>query len=83
MRRNPSKRLQNRTNRHLTVGIMDGQAWRVAENYKENYLRHLKPGHTARVWLDAHPWRLYRARIQGVTVKDRFAPTPAVASGQP
>ncbi len=30
------------------------------------YLRHLKPGHPARVWLDAHPWRLYRARIQGI-----------------
>jgi multidrug efflux system membrane fusion protein len=49
-----------------TVAIVDGHAWRVEANYKEYYLRHLQPGHTAWVWLDAHPWRLYRARIQGI-----------------
>jgi multidrug efflux system membrane fusion protein len=49
-----------------TVAIVDGHAWRVEANYKEYYLRHLKPGDTAWVWLDAHPWRLYRARIQGI-----------------
>jgi multidrug resistance efflux pump len=49
-----------------TIAIVDGHAWRVEANYKENSLRHLKPGHTAWVWLDAHPWRLYRARIQGI-----------------
>ena len=49
-----------------TIAIVDGHAWRVEANYKEYYLRHLKPGHTAWVWLDAHPWRLYRARIQGI-----------------
>jgi multidrug efflux system membrane fusion protein len=51
---------------HPTVAIVDGHAWRVEANYKEYYLRHLKPGQTAWVWLDAHPWRLYRARIQGI-----------------
>ena len=51
---------------HPTVAIVDAHAWRVEANYKEYYLRHLKPGHTAWVWLDAHPWRLYRARIQGI-----------------
>jgi multidrug resistance efflux pump len=51
---------------HATVAIVDGHAWRVEANYKEYYLRHLKPGQTAWVWLDAHPWRLYRARIQGI-----------------
>jgi multidrug efflux system membrane fusion protein len=48
------------------VAVVDGHAWRVEANYKEYYLRHLSPGHTAWVWLDAHPWRLYRARIQGI-----------------
>ena len=51
---------------HPAVAIVDGHAWRVEANYKEYYLRHLKPGHTAWVWLDAHPWRLYPARIQGI-----------------
>jgi multidrug efflux system membrane fusion protein len=35
-------------------------------NYKEYYLRHLHPGQIAWVWLDSHPWHLYRARIQGI-----------------
>jgi multidrug efflux system membrane fusion protein len=48
------------------VAIVDGHAWRVEANYKEYYLRHLEPGHAAWVWLDAYPWRLYRARIQGI-----------------
>lgn len=48
------------------VAVVDGAAWRVVANYKEYYLRHLRPGHTAWIWLDSHPWRLYRARIQGI-----------------
>jgi len=48
------------------VAIVDGAAWRVIANYKEYYLRHLRPGHIAWVWLDSHPWHLYRARIQGI-----------------
>jgi multidrug resistance efflux pump len=51
---------------HPTIAVVDAHAWRVEANYKEYYLRHLKPGHTAWVWLDSHPWRLYRARIQGI-----------------
>jgi multidrug resistance efflux pump len=48
------------------VAIVDAHAWHVVANYKEYYLRHLVPGHTAWVWLDTHPWHLYRARIQGI-----------------
>jgi multidrug efflux system membrane fusion protein len=48
------------------VAIVDGTAWRVIANYKEYYLRHLRRGHIAWIWLDSHPWHLYRARIQGV-----------------
>lgn len=48
------------------VAVVDAHAWRVIANYKEYYLRHLTPGHTAWVWLDTRPWHLYRARIQGI-----------------
>jgi multidrug efflux system membrane fusion protein len=48
------------------AAIVDGTAWRVIANYKEYYLRHLHPDHTAWIWLDSRPWHLYRARIQGV-----------------
>src|SRR5262249_46216772 len=48
------------------LAIVDANAWRVIANYKEYYLRHLTPGHEAWVWLDTHPWHLYRARIQGI-----------------
>jgi multidrug efflux system membrane fusion protein len=48
------------------VAIVDGNAWRVVANYKEYYLRHLRPGGLAWIWLDSHPWHLYRARIQGL-----------------
>ncbi|WP_024513631.1 HlyD family secretion protein [Bradyrhizobium sp. Tv2a-2] len=48
------------------VAIVDGNAWRVVANYKEYYLRHLRPGGLAWIWLDSHPWHLYRARIQGI-----------------
>jgi multidrug resistance efflux pump len=48
------------------VAIVDGNAWRVVANYKEYYLRHLRPGGLAWIWLDSDPWHLYRARIQGL-----------------
>jgi multidrug efflux system membrane fusion protein len=48
------------------VALVDGNAWRIVANYKEYYLRHLLPNHTAWVWLDSNPWHLYRARIQGI-----------------
>jgi multidrug resistance efflux pump len=48
------------------VAIVDAHAWHVVANYKEYYLRYLSPGHEAWVWLDTHPWHLYRARIQGI-----------------
>lgn len=48
------------------LAVVDGSAWRVMANYKEYYLRHLRPGHIAYVWLDSNPWHIYRARIQGI-----------------
>jgi multidrug efflux system membrane fusion protein len=51
---------------HPAVALVDGHAWRVEANYKEYYLRHFTAGHVAWVWLDSHPWHLYRAHIQGI-----------------
>ncbi len=48
------------------IGIVKSDAWRIVANYKENYVDGLKPGERAWVWIDTHPWRLYRARIEGV-----------------
>jgi len=48
------------------VGIVDAHAWRIMANYKEYYIRPLKDGHTAWVWLDSDPWRFHKARITGV-----------------
>ncbi|MBR0804372.1 multidrug resistance efflux pump [Bradyrhizobium japonicum] len=54
------------SSREAAVAIVDGNSWRVVANYKEYYLRHLRPGGLAWIWLDSHPWHLYRARIQGL-----------------
>jgi membrane fusion protein, multidrug efflux system len=48
------------------IGIVDAAAWRILANYKQSYIRRIKPGNTAWVWLDTHPWRFYRGRIQGI-----------------
>jgi multidrug efflux system membrane fusion protein len=48
------------------IGIVDDAGWRIIANYKESYIRHMRAGGTAWVWLDTHPWRFYRARIQGI-----------------
>jgi multidrug efflux system membrane fusion protein len=48
------------------IGLVDAHAWRIFANYKENVIRHLKVGSTAWVWLDAYPWHVHRAVIQGI-----------------
>ena len=48
------------------IGLVDAHAWRIIANYKESVIRHLQVGHTAWVWLDAYPWHIHRASIQGV-----------------
>jgi membrane fusion protein, multidrug efflux system len=48
------------------VGVVDAHAWRIVANYKQYYLRGFRVGGTAWVWLDSHPWHLYRAHIQGI-----------------
>jgi multidrug efflux system membrane fusion protein len=48
------------------IGLVDAHAWRIYANYKESVIRHMKVGHTAWVWLDAYPWHIHRATIQGI-----------------
>jgi membrane fusion protein, multidrug efflux system len=48
------------------IGLVDAHAWRIIANYKESVIRHIKVGHTAWVWLDAYPWHVRRAHIQGI-----------------
>ena len=48
------------------IGLVDAHAWRIYANYKESVIRHMKVGYTAWVWLDAYPWHLHRAVIQGI-----------------
>jgi multidrug efflux system membrane fusion protein len=48
------------------IGLVDAHAWRIFANYKESVIRHMQVGHTAWVWLDAYPWHIHRARIQGI-----------------
>jgi membrane fusion protein, multidrug efflux system len=48
------------------IGLVDAHAWRIYANYKESVIRHMKVGHTAWVWLDAYPWYIHRATIQGI-----------------
>jgi membrane fusion protein, multidrug efflux system len=48
------------------IGIVAANSWRIIANYKQSYLSSLRPGDTAWIWLDAHPWRFYRARIRSI-----------------
>jgi len=48
------------------IGIVDANAWRIIANYKQYYVRSLKVGDEAWVWLDSAPWHFHRARITGI-----------------
>jgi multidrug efflux system membrane fusion protein len=48
------------------IGLVDAHAWRIFANYKESVIRHMQVGRTAWVWLDAYPWHIHRATIQGI-----------------
>lgn len=48
------------------IGIIANSDWRIIANYKQSYLPGLHPGTTAWVWLDTHPWHIYRGRIRSI-----------------
>jgi multidrug efflux system membrane fusion protein len=56
------------------IGLVDAHAWRIIGNYKQYFIPRFAVGGTAWVWLDSHPWRLYRGRINGIS-RSPDAPT--------
>ncbi len=48
------------------IGVVDAKAWRIIANFKEYYVDRLAIGTLAWVYLDSHPWRLFRARVEGI-----------------
>jgi membrane fusion protein, multidrug efflux system len=48
------------------LGLVDAHAWRIIANYKEGVIRHMDVGQPAWVWLDAYPWHVHRAVVQGI-----------------
>lgn len=48
------------------IGVVDAKAWRLIANFKEYYVDRLENGKLAWVYLDSHPWRLFRARVAGI-----------------
>ncbi|MGJ8515473.1 HlyD family secretion protein [Carnimonas bestiolae] len=49
------------------MAVVSQDNWRVMANYKEYFVRHFSPGQVVWVWVDADPWHLYKARVQGVS----------------
>jgi multidrug efflux system membrane fusion protein len=48
------------------IGIIAANDWRIIANFKQSYLPSFHPGDTAWIFLDSHPWHIYRARIRGI-----------------
>jgi membrane fusion protein, multidrug efflux system len=48
------------------IGVIDDKSWRVIANFKEDVAASVAPGKAVWVWLDTHPWRLYRGHVQSV-----------------
>jgi membrane fusion protein, multidrug efflux system len=48
------------------IGIVDVTRFRVIANFKEYVAASLKPGKTVWIWLDSHPWRIFRGRVESV-----------------
>jgi membrane fusion protein, multidrug efflux system len=48
------------------IGIVDVNRFRITANFKEYVAAGLNPGKTVWIWLDSHPWRLFRGRVKSV-----------------
>jgi multidrug efflux system membrane fusion protein len=48
------------------IGMVDVNRFRVIANFKEYVAAGLDPGKTVWIWLDSHPWRLFRGRVKSV-----------------
>jgi membrane fusion protein, multidrug efflux system len=48
------------------IGIVDVTRFRIIANFKEYVAASLNPGKTVWIWLDSHPWRIFRGRVESV-----------------
>jgi membrane fusion protein, multidrug efflux system len=48
------------------IGLVDANRFRITANFKEYVASGLKPGTTVWIWLDSHPWRVVRGRVESV-----------------
>lgn len=58
------------------MAVVSDQDWRVMANYREQFLRHIKPGQRVLVLLDSHPWQLLEGTVQGVAKGVSRSPVP-------
>ena len=48
------------------VSLVDNRTWYVIANFREDFLAHITPGMTARVYLRSYPGHPFRGQVQGV-----------------
>ena len=48
------------------MAVVSDQDWRVLANYREQLVRHIRPGARVVVYLDNYPWHLFEGVVQGV-----------------
>ncbi|NDV27344.1 HlyD family secretion protein [Desulfovibrio sp. JC010] len=48
------------------MAVVSDEDWRVIANYREQLVRHIKPGQHVTVHLDNYPWNLFSGKVQGI-----------------
>lgn len=48
------------------LGLVETGTFRIMANYREDLLRHIRPGMTVWVLMDAHPWTPVRGTVDGL-----------------
>ncbi len=49
------------------IGLVDINRFRIVANFKEYVAAGLNPGKAVWIWLDSHPWQLFRGQVQSVS----------------
>jgi len=60
------------------MAVVSDVDWRVMANYREELVRHIKPGQKVVVHLDNYPWRLFTGVVQGVSHGVSRDPAPGL-----
>lgn len=48
------------------MGLVGKEGWRIEANYREYLVRHIHPGQKVLVYLDGHPWRIFKGTVHGI-----------------